>query len=90
MSTPTFAPTFAPTEAETNNSIGISLCLLGALFGAMSMNVQQLALSNKEWSKGKKNGVWFMGLLLYLVSQVISVVSLTYSPLALMAALFTT
>ena len=54
------------------------------------MNVQQLALSSDKWTAGKKNGVWLIGLLLYLVSQVISVVSLSYGPLSLMAALFTT
>jgi drug/metabolite transporter (DMT)-like permease len=87
---PTFAPTMAPTEVETNNAIGVTLCLIGALTGAMSMNVQQMALSTKEWSKAKGDAVWLCGILLYLVSQVISVISLTYSPLSLMAALFTT
>jgi drug/metabolite transporter (DMT)-like permease len=69
---------------------GIGLCLIAAFTGALSMNVQQLALSSDKWTAGKKNGVWLIGLLLYLVSQVISVVSLSYGPLSLMAALFTT
>jgi hypothetical protein len=79
-----------PNHKKMSVATGIALCLIAAFTGALSMNVQQMALSNEKWRSEKKNAVWFIGLLLYLVSQVISVMSLAYGPLALMAALFTT
>ena len=54
------------------------------------MNIQQLSLTSETLPPLKKNLFWFLGLVLYLISQLISVAAVGYAPLALVAALFTT
>jgi hypothetical protein len=70
--------------------IGAGLSLGAAALGACSMNIQQLSLTSETLPPLKKNLFWFLGLVLYLISQLISVAAVGYAPLALVAALFTT
>jgi hypothetical protein len=69
--------------------IGAVLSLCAAMLGACSMNVQQLSLVSQTLPPLKKNLYWFFGLILYLISQLVSVAALGYAPLAIVAALFT-
>jgi drug/metabolite transporter (DMT)-like permease len=54
------------------------------------MNVQQYALTNPRLSERKRYSVWLSGLFLYCFAQLVCTAALSFSPLSLVAALFTT
>jgi hypothetical protein len=57
---------------------------------AGSMNVQQYALTSQNLEDSRRYRVWLSGLGLYVVAQLICTGALSFSPLSLVAALFTT
>jgi uncharacterized membrane protein len=75
--------------------VGIILCELAAFTLALSMNVQRFALSvDSEWFENRKNvtrdRLWGFGLLLYGLANAFYFCALSFAPLSLMSALFST
>jgi hypothetical protein len=57
----------------------------------MSMNIQQYALTSPDIKEAdKRYRLWLGGLALYCIAQIICTAALSFSPLSLVAALFTT
>jgi hypothetical protein len=75
-------------------TLGISLAICAAFTLALSMNVQQFALSasikHRILARWGRDAVWVGGLLLYLVAQGFLVAALNYGPQTLISALFAT
>lgn len=76
--------------------IGLMLTLMGAAALALSMIVQRYALSYPSDSvpfgciRLRRNVAWFVGLLFYIVANVLKVIALNYGPLTVFGSVFTT
>jgi drug/metabolite transporter (DMT)-like permease len=79
---------------ESKNSvnilIGIALSVGAGAMLAASMNVQQWALTSPSLEDNQRYRVWLGGLFLYCLAQFICTGALSFCPLSLVAALFTT
>ena len=76
--------------------IGLMFTLMGAAALALSMIVQRYALSYPSDSvpfgciRLRRNVAWFIGLLFYIVANVLKVIALNYGPLTVFGSVFTT
>jgi drug/metabolite transporter (DMT)-like permease len=70
--------------------IGIFLSVVAGMLVAASMNVQQYALTSESLQDSRRYRVWLSGLALYCFAQMVCTGALSFSPLSLVAALFTT
>jgi hypothetical protein len=78
---------------SSNVAAGMALCIGAAFLLALSMNIQQFALSCDDDSRIIKrvprNVLWLFGMFVYLLAQLSFVVAVGMGPFAVMSALFT-
>jgi drug/metabolite transporter (DMT)-like permease len=77
-------------QSGANMAIGIILSVGAGMLLAASMNLQQYALTSVNLQESRRYRVWLGGLALYVFAQVICTGAMSFTPLSLVAALFTT